>query len=86
MLVTDGGPPADRLQQRGEELQALAAKLAAGDADLLRKPSFSAGESVWAREKGWPAWPALVVTQQDAAACPALLGTRSCPSSALSKI
>lgn len=28
--------------------------------------TFRLGEVVWAREKGWPAWPAVVITRESA--------------------
>ena len=65
-----------RLQARAQELQARAAVLAADGAQGPPARAHSPGETVWAREKGWPAWPAVVVTAQDTAACPALKGKR----------
>lgn len=59
-----GGPP-DRAREE-EPTQAPPAAAAA----------FRLGEAVWAREKGWPAWPALVITREtsrDLAALRALI-------------
>lgn len=68
---------AKALQTKADEMQALAARLAAGQA-VLPAQVAAPGDIVWARETGYPFWPSVVLTQQEAAACPAF-GDKSAP-------
>jgi hypothetical protein len=76
VFLTDGIAAAERLRERAAELQRAAEEAQAAVAESST-PDINAaagslpgqessgpglGEVVWAREKGWPAWPALVVT------------------------
>jgi hypothetical protein len=75
---------AEARRQRARDLEALADELEpdqAREGEPDQAPptdaaAFRLGEVVWAREKGWPAWPALVITREtsrDLAALRALL-------------
>lgn len=69
---------AEAMRSRAVELRTVAEQAAAlagshaeslGPApDTADGPSatFRLGEVVWAREKGWPAWPAVVITRESA--------------------
>ncbi|BDA44310.1 probable histone-lysine N-methyltransferase TRX1 [Coccomyxa sp. Obi] len=69
---------AQEMRRRAEELRLLAEQIAVkarSQADVQEPASvtgyapeaaFALGEVVWAHEKGWPAWPALVITWESA--------------------
>ena len=66
------------MRRRAEELSLLAEQVAerlksqadgqepACNAGNGPEAAFALGEVVWAHEKGWPAWPALVITWESA--------------------
>ena len=59
---------ASKLLARAEELWAAAAKLEAAASSGRSVPARThhPGSPVWAKEGGWPWWPALVITPQTA--------------------
>lgn len=85
------------MRSRAEELRARAEQAAAAEgsrpddqepasnAPEAGEQTFGLGEVVWAREKGWPAWPSVVITLESARdlsplsepSLPALLGPRN---------
>ena len=81
MLCADG-PSAQQLRSRAQQIRVAAEARALQDLRLksnagLPPPTaaeqsaaaaaaFVAGTVVWAHVKGWPAWPALVMTHEDA--------------------
>lgn len=73
VVAAEGRAQAAQLQKRAAELERLADERGSGDEEEpeLAPPgganggaSARLGEVVWAREKGWPAWPALVITKE----------------------
>lgn len=69
------GPTAAELRARAAQLRLaaeqraqveLAAAGESGDGAAAAGPAFLPGTVVWAAVKGWPAWPALVTTHEDA--------------------
>lgn len=64
------------MRRRAEELRLLAEQMKSRSQADVHEPAsvarnipeaaFALGELVWAHEKGWPAWPALVITWESA--------------------
>ena len=81
-LLRADGPSAQQLRSRAQQgrvaaearaLQELRSKGEAGlpaptvaEQSAAAAAAFVAGTVVWAHVKGWPAWPALVMTHEDA--------------------
>lgn len=77
--ATEDKEGAESLRMRAEELRRLteqasaAAEETAGTEAAPEEPAsgagnsreeFGLGEVVWAKEKGWPSWPAIVITYE----------------------